>query len=123
MSMTEAVQDYCRETDQEIPKTLPQIASVIYNSLALCYANTVKQLEEITGARYDSINIIGGGSNAEYLNELTARYTKRTVLAGPSEATASGNILSQMIGEGEFEGIAGARECVIDSFAVKEYKA
>ncbi len=122
-SMTEAVQEYCRETGQEIPKTLPQTASVIYNSLALCYAKTVEQLSEITGAHYSCINIIGGGSNAEYLNELTAKYTGRTVLAGPSEATATGNILSQMIGKGEFDGITAARRCVIDSFAVKEYKA
>lgn len=122
-SMTQAVQDYCRETDQEIPETLPQIASVIYKSLALCYADTVEQLESITGLHYDSINIIGGGSNADYLNELTARYTKRTVLAGPAEATATGNILSQMLSHGEFDSITDARRCVIDSFAVKEYKA
>lgn len=123
VSMTKAVQEYCRETGQEIPETLPKLACVIYNSLAVCYAKTVKQLEEITGAHYDCINIIGGGSNAEYLNQLTAKYTQRTVLAGPSEATATGNILSQMLGEGEFDGIVSARKCVIDSFAVKEYKA
>lgn len=122
-SMTKAVQDYCRETNQEVPETLSQTASVIYNSLAVCYAKTIEQLESITGVHYDSINIIGGGSNAEYLNEMTAKYTKRTVLAGPSEATATGNILSQMISAGEFDGILDARKCVIDSFSVKEYKA
>ncbi len=122
-SMAKAVQDYCRETNQEVPETLSELAGVIYNSLAVCYAKTVEQLEEITGARYDSINIIGGGSNAEYLNALTAEFTHRTVLAGPSEATATGNILSQMIGAGEFDGIADARKCVIDSFKVKEFRA
>lgn len=122
-SMAKAVQDYCRETNQQVPETLPELACVIYNSLAMCYAKTVAQLEEITGVHYDSINIIGGGSNAEYLNELTAKFTHRTVLAGPSEATATGNILSQMIGAGEFNGIADARNCVIASFEVREYRA
>lgn len=122
-SMAKAVQDYCRETNQQVPETLPELACVIYNSLAMCYAKTVAQLEEITGVHYDSINIIGGGSNAEYLNELTAKFTHRTVLAGPSEATATGNILSQMIGAGEFNGIADARKCVIASFEVREYRA
>ena len=59
--------------------------------------------------KYDKINIIGGGSNAAYLNELTAKYTGVGVHAGPGEATAIGNILSQMLEEGTFADLKEAR--------------
>lgn len=120
--MVEAVKDYCRKTNQEVPETLFQLAAVIYNSLAKCYADKLNEIEKLTGIKYDRINIIGGGSNAVYLNELTARSTGVPVHAGPAEATAIGNILSQMISEGEFADLPTARECVADSFEVKIYE-
>ena len=95
---------------------------VIYNSLAKCYAATIEEIQEITGKTYDSISIVGGGANAEYLNELTAKYTGRTVYAGPTEATAIGNLMVQMMVEGELTDLAAARDCVFESFAVKTYK-
>lgn len=119
--MTVAVKDYCTKTGQEVPETLSQLASVIYNSLAKCYADKLALLESMTGMHYDKINIIGGGSNADYLNRLTAKYTGRQVVAGPSEATSVGNILSQMIRYGIFTDVASARECVKRSFEVKVY--
>ena len=119
--MTVAVKDYCRKTGQEVPGSLPQLASVIYNSLAKCYADKLALIESMTGMHYDKINIIGGGSNAEYLNRLTARYTGRQIVAGPSEATSIGNILSQMIHEGIFPDVMSARECIKRSFEVKIY--
>ena len=121
-SMVEAVKDYCKKTNQEIPKTLPQLACVIYNSLAKCYADRLKEIENLTGIKYDRINIIGGGSNAVYLNELTAKYTGIPVHAGPGEATAIGNILAQMLEDKAFDSLAAARECVADSFEVKIYE-
>jgi rhamnulokinase len=120
-SMSDAIRDFCKKTGQEIPQTLPQLAAVVYNSLAKCYADKLKIIESMTGVRYDKINIIGGGSNAGYLNELTAKITGRTVIAGPSEATALGNILAQMITDKVFAGIKEARECVRRSFEVKVY--
>ena len=65
---------------------------------------------------------VGGGSNAEYLNQVTAKYTGRTVYAGPGEATAIGNLLVQMLYNQEFKGLKEARECVKESFEIKEYK-
>ncbi len=118
-NMVGAVRDYCRKTGQEVPETLPQLAAVIYNSLARCYADKLSLIESMTGVRYDKINVIGGGSNAKYLNKLTARSTGRKIVAGPSEATAIGNILSQMIREGIFADVTEARECVKRSFDVK----
>ena len=120
--MTEAVRDYCRKTGQQVPETVFELACVIYNSLAKCYAEKLKQIEELTGKKYDRINVIGGGSNAKYLNELTAKYTGIPVHAGPGEATAIGNILAQMLRTGEFEDLKQARACVADSFAVKIYE-
>ncbi len=119
--MVEAVRDYCRKTNQEVPETLPALASVIYNSLAKCYAEKLEEIQKITGVKYDKINIIGGGSNAAYLNELTAKYTGIGVYAGPGEATAIGNILSQMLEEGIFTDLKEARNCVANSFEIKIY--
>ena len=119
--MVMAVQDYCRVTGQEIPDTLPKLAAVIYNSLAKCYADKLTLIENMTGTHYDRINIIGGGSNAVYLNELTAKFCNRQVYAGPGEATSVGNILSQMILDGIFTDVKSARECVRKSFEVKIY--
>ena len=119
--MVEAVKDYCRKSGQEVPESLSQLASVIYNSLAKCYADKLKQIEKFTGVKYDRINIIGGGSNAVYLNELTAKYTGIPVYAGPGEATALGNILAQMLKEGIFGDLKDARNCVEQSFEIKIY--
>ena len=120
--MVVAVKDYCKASGQQVPETLPELASVIYNSLAKCYAEKLKEIEKLTGKKYDKINIIGGGSNAKYLNELTAKYTGVEVHAGPGEATAIGNILAQMIEEGVFANLVEARQCVADSFEIQIYK-
>ena len=121
-SMVTAVQDYCQKTGQEIPATLPALAAVIYNSLAKCYSDKLKIIEDITGVHYNKINIIGGGSNAKYLNELTAESTGADIIAGPAEATALGNILAQMIEDKVFKDVSLARDCVRRSFEVKVYQ-
>ena len=121
-SMAEAIKEYCYQTGQDVPDTVYELAAVIYNSLADCYGKKLKLIEKVTGRKYEKINIIGGGSNAGYLNELTAKATGCTVVAGPSEATATGNILAQMIRMGEFEDFTKAKECILRSFEVKEFK-
>lgn len=120
--MVAAIQDYCRRTEQAVPETLAEIACVVYNSLAKCYAEKLKEIEHLTGKKYDRIHIIGGGSNAVYLNELTAKYTGIPVYAGPGEATAIGNILTQMIQDGTFCDLTEARACVAKSFEIQIYK-
>ena len=121
-SMIDAVQKFCRDTDQQVPETVGEISSVIYNSLAKCYGDTVEEIEAITGRKYSTIYVVGGGSNAGYLNELTAKYTGRKVSAGPSEATAIGNIIVQMLHDGVFASLPEARTCVKESFDVKMYE-
>ena len=120
-SMIQAVQDFCRRTGQQVPETVGEISSVIYNSLAKCYGDTVQEIEEITGKKYSAIYVVGGGSNAGYLNELTAKYTGKKVSAGPSEATAIGNVIVQMLHDGVFKDLPEARTCVRESFDVVMY--
>ena len=113
--MAKEIQQACAESNQPIPEKPSELAAVIYNSLALCYKNAVIDLEKRTGQTYPAIYIVGGGSNAEYLNELTEKYTGKTVYAGPGEATAIGNLLAQMLADGVFPNIKTARECVKQS--------
>lgn len=121
-NMIKEIQDYCSRTGQEIPREPGELAHVIYRSLAECYGRTVREIEENTGKNYEGICIIGGGSNAAYLNQLTADATGKTVYAGPGEATAIGNIMAQMIRAGELRGLAEARKCVAESFGIKVYE-
>lgn len=120
-NMTEEVKAACRETGQKEPEGIAETAAVIYNSLAECYAESAKEIEGMTGITYDCIHIIGGGANADYLNRLTAKATGKKVCAGPAEATAVGNLAAQMIADGTFENIEGARKCIRTSFPIKEY--
>lgn len=120
-SMEGAIREYLNKTGQKEPENIGQLATVIYQSLAESYADTIKEIEAIDGRHFDAINIVGGGSNAAYLNELTAKKTGRKVFAGPGEATAIGNLLVQMLGNKEFANLKDARKCVFDSFGVKEF--
>ena len=120
-SMIKAVRDFCSRTGQQVPETVGEISSVIYNSLAKCYGDTVQEIEEITGKKYSTIYVVGGGSNAGYLNELTAKYTGKKVSAGPSEATAIGNVIVQMLHDGIFKDLPEARTCVRESFDIVMY--
>ena len=122
-NMTQAVKDYCKNSGQQVPETLGEIATVIYTSLAECYARTVKELEETTGRTYSRIHVVGGGSNAGYLNELTAKATGKEVHAGPGEATAIGNITAQMLKAKEFASVEAARDVIHESFGIKIYQA
>lgn len=122
-NMTEEIKKACADSGQKVPETLGEIATVVYQSLADCYAKAIEGIETITGLKYDAINIVGGGSNADYLNKLTAKASGRTVYAGPGEATAIGNIAVQLIKAGELSDLKAARQCIFDSFGVKEYKA
>ncbi len=120
-NMIDEVKAFCRDTNQDVPETVGEIAAVIYNSLATCYRDCANEIEQFTGKKYPAINIIGGGSNAEYLNKVTAKMSGRTVLAGPSEATAIGNLMAQMLSVNKFHDLKDARDCVIKSFGIKTY--
>lgn len=95
------------------------IMRIIYDSLAKSYAEAIEELERNTGKSYKTLNIIGGGSRDTLLNELTAKATGKTVITGPTEATAIGNLIMQMIGVGELADLKQARQIIKKSFEVK----
>ncbi|MBQ0099868.1 MAG: rhamnulokinase [Firmicutes bacterium] len=121
-SMIKAVQDYCKKTNQKVPNECGEIVRCVYTSLAKSYKDAVIQVEKLTGKKFDYINIVGGGCQNGLLNELTAKWTGKTVMAGPIEATATGNILSQMISGGIVKNMAEGRKLIEKSFDVKEIK-
>lgn len=118
-SMIGAIQEYCREKGDPVPETVGEIMQCAYQSLANCYKEAAASIESMTGRTYDKIRIVGGGCQDDYLNLLTARTTGKTVCAGPVEATAIGNIMAQMLGDGAVASIDEARACVAESFAIK----
>ena len=115
-------ENMCREICAATGKVMhmPELLRTVYDSLAACYAAAIKELEAGTGQTFESIHIIGGGSRDRLLNELTARATGKKVTAGPVEATATGNIIMQMIASGEITDIQAAREMIKRSFDIKE---
>lgn len=115
-SMIEAIKDYCRKTGQKVPETPGEIALCVYDSLAVCYKRAVETVERVTGYKFNTIHIVGGGCQNAYLNELTAKRTGRRVVAGPVEATAIGNALSQLLYDGAVKNINEAKELVKVSF-------
>ena len=79
----------------------------------------MSEIEAVTGKRFNSIHIVGGGCQDEYLNALTLDYTGKDVTAGPIEATATGNIISQIISDKKIS-LATARDLIKNSFDIKE---
>lgn len=120
-SMSAAVREACAESGQTVPETDAEIAAVIYNSLAEGYRKAIEEISEITGLSFDRLHIVGGGSNADYLNEVTAACTGLEVLAGPGEATAIGNLALQMIHTGDLKDLASARKTIAASFELKRF--
>ena len=100
------------------PATVGELMQCVYASLADCYAKMIKNLAQLTGKTYTSVNIVGGGSKDGYLNKLTAEATGLEVFAGPTEGTAIGNLIVQFIAAGELADLAAARACVSRSFDV-----
>lgn len=121
-NMGEAVRALCRETGQSVPETLGQLASCVYHSLAQSYAHSIQELSTLTGQRYTAVNIVGGGSRDGYLNQLTANATGLPVYAGPTEGTALGNLMVQMLAAGDFPDLAAARKAERQSFPIQEYR-
>jgi rhamnulokinase len=120
-NMPENILAYCQRTGQYVPQTKGEILRIALEGIALKYRFVLDRLEEHTGVRYEQINIIGGGSKNRLLNQFTADATGRTVLAGPDEATAIGNILMQAIAMGDLGSLEDARSLVRRSFAPEAF--
>ena len=119
--MPERVRRYCAEHGQGKIPSDAALVRCIYDSLADCFRKRINQLESITGKHFDTLNILGGGTRDRFFMRLVARTTGRRVLAGPTEATAIGNILGQMIANGDLKSAAEARALVAASFPLAIY--
>jgi rhamnulokinase len=116
--MPRAIQDFCHETRQPLPRTEGQLVRCAYESLALKYRQVLGWLEELTGNRIEVLHIVGGGSRSPILNQFTADACQRPVVAGPVEATAMGNLLVQVRASGELSSLAEMRQVVRKSSEV-----
>ena len=110
------------EINSAVGRTLSvgEMAYYIYNNLAESYKESLEALEALTGERYDTLNIIGGGSKNAFLNELTKEKTGKRIVTGPAEGTAIGNLSIQMIAEGELSDVRAARAVIKASFDINE---
>jgi len=107
--MPARVREYCRRSGQPMPENDAEVMATVYVSLAYKYRYVLEQLIEVAGQTVDHLHIIGGGSQNALLNQMTANAIGRPVIAGPAEATATGNAIAQLIAIGELGGVAEAR--------------
>lgn len=96
-NMENKIQQFCADTNQDIPQTKGHIMKVVFESLAMSYRNTIEQLEEVTDQNIEQIQMLGGGIQNEMLCQITADFTERELYAGPIEASSLGNIAAQLI--------------------------
>ena len=115
-SMIDAIRAHLGAPDM----TVGEVLAAVYHSLARSYKEAVGVVERMTEQSVDTINIVGGGCKDSYLNELTARYTGKRVLAGPVEATAIGNIAVQLMFFDSSLTLRAVREMIKNSFDIKE---
>ena len=114
-NMINAIRSYLK--NESIP--IEVVINSVYHSLAQSYKNAIDEIEKLAGKTIDNVFIVGGGSKDTYLNKLTAQYTGKKVVTGLSEATATGNLLSQIMFDKKIS-LAQARELVRNSFDIKE---
>ncbi len=120
--MPEKIQEFCSETRQPIPETNSQIIRCIYESLALRYATVWRKLMQYTENKPETLHIIGGGCEDKLLNQFTANAIGVKVTAGPVEATSLGNILVQMLADGQIANLSEGRKVVLDSSFVEIFE-
>jgi len=116
------IERFCQQTRQNAPADKGGFVRTCLESLALAYRHTLEGLEDVLGRSIRTIHIVGGGSQNELLNQMTADACGRPVVAGPIEATAIGNLLCQAMALGEIASLAQARAIVRASFPVKRYE-
>lgn len=122
-SMVAALQQQLAQTDQPVVHEPAALTKIILDSLALRYASVVSTIERLTGQTIPGVQVVGGGGQNAYLNQATADACGRPVLAGPVEATATGNVLVQAIAAGRFTGLADARKHVAELVRPTRFEA
>ena len=120
--MPDKIAAFCRKTGQTAPASPGETVRTCLESLALTYRKTIEGLEDVLGRRIAVIHIVGGGTQNELLNQMTADACNRPVVAGPVEATAIGNMLVTAIALGDIKNLGEGRAIVKASFDVKRYE-
>lgn len=116
------IKEFCERTNQSLPERIPEIVLCINESLALKYRKALEEIEDCTGKHYDTIYMVGGGIQSKLLCQLTANSCGRRVVAGPVEATVLGNLVLQLIAEGEVNNLQNARGLIAKSQDIKIYE-
>jgi sugar (pentulose or hexulose) kinase len=120
--MPQKIAEFCAKTGQSAPASTGEVVRTCLESLALTYRKTIEGLEQVLGRKIGVIHIVGGGTQNELLNQMTADACNRPVVAGPVEATAIGNMLVTAIALGDIANLEQGRCVVRDSFDVKRYE-
>jgi rhamnulokinase len=120
--MPQKIAEFARATDQPVPETPGQFIRCCLESLALTYRDKLSTLESILGRRYDVLHIVGGGGKNSLLSQMTADAIGRSVVVGPYEATAMGNVLVQAMATNEVRDVTHLRRIVAGSFELKTYE-
>jgi rhamnulokinase len=113
--MPAAIRAYCKATRQTIPETMGEIARCAFESLSLKYRSVLESLEKLTGRHLDSIRVVGGGSLNHFLCQMIADACDRTVVCGPVEASALGNVMLQAVATGHIENVDAGRAAIAAS--------
>ncbi|NOZ63792.1 MAG: rhamnulokinase [Caldiserica bacterium] len=121
-NMPGKIVSYLKETGQKVPESILETVRILFESLALKYRWVIEKIEKLTGKKYSRIHIVGGGAKNEFLNQLVADVTGKTVYAGPYEATTIGSSIVQMLSLGEISSIEEGREIIRNSFELKLYQ-
>ena len=120
--MEQTIVEYCRKTEQPLPETRGQVVRCIFESLALRYRQVLENLNSLAPNHINTLHVIGGGSRNDLLNQFTANAIGIPVIAGPSEATAMGNILIQSIANGQADSVTTMRQNISRSIPLNRYE-
>ena len=121
-NMPKRIREYCEQTGQKVPETKGEIVRCIAESLAFKYRQVVEGMEDVTGKKYDVINIVGGGIKDKMICRFTANATGRKVSTGPVEATSIGNVIVQGMAMGAISDLNEGRKIVKNSFPIDVYE-
>jgi len=120
--MPEAIRSFCRKSGQPVPEQKGAVLRCALESIAMKFRHVLGMCEQLAGGRLDTIHIVGGGTKNRQICQFAANACGRRVVAGPVEATATGNVMMQAVAAGDVASIAEARDVIRNSFPVDEYE-
>lgn len=121
-SMIDAIQNYCRRTNQPVPETYQEIARCIFQSLAMRYRQVIGYLNDLAPFPIEKLHVIGGGVWNKWLMQMAANATGLEVITGPIEGTAIGNIMLQAKAAGVVGDLFEMRSIIANSIEIKKYQ-